>query len=158
MSAWPRPTTADIGLRAFSSSPSKLMVEAALGMQGILASEEAAKSINSLVRHNSQWNFLHQGDDFDLLLIQWLEEVLYRCEVHDQWLVDAMLKITDTEVQAMVSWVDANRVEREVEIKAVTSHQLLFEQVMPQQEISSEWPEVPSFQGPGWYCDVIFDI
>jgi SHS2 domain-containing protein len=61
-------------------------------------------------------------------------------------------------LQAHVSWIDSKLVTREIEIKAVTSHQLLFEKVLSQQEITSEWPEVPSFQGPGWYCDVIFDI
>ena len=61
-------------------------------------------------------------------------------------------------LQAQVSWIDSKVITREIEIKAVTSHELLFEKVLSQQVITSEWPEVPTFEGPGWYCDVIFDI
>jgi SHS2 domain-containing protein len=166
MSYWPRPTTADIGLRAFSNSANNLMVEATLGMQNILMSEDSKNKINNHIRHNSQWNISIESNEdelcYDLLLINWLDEVLYRCEIHQQWLVDSQIVIGYSEgklnLQAHVSWIDSKSVTREIEIKAVTSHQLIFEKVLPQQEIASEWPEVPSFQGPGWYCDVIFDI
>jgi SHS2 domain-containing protein len=166
MSYWPRPTTADIGLRAFSNSPHNLMVEATLGMQNILMSEDSKNKINEHIRNNSQWNISIESDEdelcYDLLLINWLDEVLYRCEIHQQWLVDCQILIEYSNgklnLQAHVSWIDSKLVTREIEIKAVTSHQLLFEKVLSQQEITSEWLEVPSFQGPGWYCDVIFDI
>jgi SHS2 domain-containing protein len=166
MSYWPRPTTADIGLRAFSNSPHNLMVEATLGMQNILMSEDSQNKINEYIRNNSQWNISIESDEdelcYDLLLINWLDEVLYRCEIHQQWLVDCQILIEYSNgklnLQAHVSWIDSKLVTREIEIKAVTSHQLLFEKVLSQQEITSEWLEVPSFQGPGWYCDVIFDI
>ncbi|HIF90690.1 MAG TPA: archease [Candidatus Poseidoniales archaeon] len=166
MSYWPRPTTADIGLRAFSNSPHNLMAEATLGMQNILMSEGSKSKINEHIRNNSQWNISIESDEdelcYDLLLINWLDEVLYRCEIHQQWLVDCQIIIEYSNgklnLQAHVSWIDSKLVTREIEIKAVTSHQLLFEKVLSQQEIASEWPEVPSFQGPGWYCDVIFDI
>jgi len=166
MSYWPRPTTADIGLRAFSNSPNNLMVEATLGMQDILMSEDSKSKINNHIRHNSQWNVSIESDEdelcYDLLLINWLDEVLYRCEIHQQWLVDGQIFIEYSDgklnLQAHVSWIDSKLVTREIEIKAVTSHQLHFERVLSQQEIASEWLEVPSFQGPGWYCDVIFDI
>ncbi len=166
MSYWPRPTTADIGLRAFSNSPHNLMAEATLGMQNILMSEGSKSKINEHIRNNSQWNISIESDEdelcYDLLLINWLDEVLYRCEIHQQWLVDCQIIIEYSNgklnLQAHVSWIDSKLVTREIEIKAVTSHQLLFEKVLSQQEIASDWPEVPSFQGPGWYCDVIFDI
>jgi SHS2 domain-containing protein len=166
MSYWPRPTTADIGLRAFSNSPHNLMVEATLGMQNILMSEDSQNKINEYIRNNSQWSISIESDEdelcYDLLLINWLDEVLYRCEIHQQWLVDCQILIEYSNgklnLQAHVSWIDSKLVTREIEIKAVTSHQLLFEKVLSQQEITSEWLEVPSFQGPGWYCDVIFDI
>lgn len=166
MSYWPRPTTADIGLRVFSNSPHNLMAEATLGMQNILMSEGSKNKINEHIRNNSQWNISIESDEdelcYDLLLINWLDEVLYRCEIHQQWLVDCQIIIEYSNgklnLQAHVSWIDSKLVTREIEIKAVTSHQLLFEKVLSQQEIASEWPEVPSFQGPGWYCDVIFDI
>ncbi|MCS5533275.1 MAG: archease [Candidatus Poseidoniaceae archaeon] len=166
MSYWPRPTTADIGLRAFSNSQNNLMMEAALGMQSILMNEESNRKLNNHIRHNSQWNVSIDSDEsemcYDLLLINWLDEVLYRCEIHQQWLVDGQIIIEYCEgklnLKAQVSWIDSKLVTREIEIKAVTSHKLIFEKVSTGQEISSEWLEVPSFQGPGWYCDVIFDI
>jgi len=166
MSYWPRPTTADIGLRAFSDSPNNLMIEATLGMQHILMNEESKNKLNKYIRHNSQWNVSIESDAdemcYDMLLVNWLDEVLYRCEIHQQWLVDAQIIVDYCEgklnLQAQVSWIDSKLVTREIEIKAVTSHQLKFEKLLSEQQVSSEWPEVPSFQGPGWYCDVIFDI
>ena len=166
MSYWPRPTTADIGLRAFSNSPNNLMVEATLGMQNILMCDDSENGINNQIRHNSQWNVSIESNEndlcYDILLINWLDEVLYRCEIHQQWLVDCQIMVAYSagklNLQAQVSWIDSKVVTREIEIKAVTSHELLFEEVLSQQEISSKWPEVPSFQGPGWYYDVIFDI
>ena len=90
MSAWPRPTTADIGLRAFASKPNRLFTETTIGMQEILLSESARTTINSHIRHASQWQITAPYDghikQWDLLLVQWLEEVLYRAEVKQQWL------------------------------------------------------------------------
>ena len=166
MSYWPRPTTADIGLRAFSNSANNLMIEAALGMQNILLDDESNSNINKHLRHNSQWNVSIDCEEdeffYDLLLLKWLDEILYRSEIHQQWFVDGQVSVGHSNgklnLQAQVSWIDCELITREIEIKAVTSHQLKFEQVSQNQEISSKWPEVPSFQGPGWFCDVIFDI
>ena len=166
MSSWPRPTTADIALRAFASSPERLFSEASLGMQDILLSDFAKKELNKHVRHASQWQIEAPYDNhqktWDLLLVQWLEEVLYRTEIHNQWLVDCQMLVewgTDN-VRAIgvVSWVDADRVEREIEIKAITSHELQFCELQADEHAFSRWQEVPDFQGPGWFCDVVFDI
>ncbi len=166
MSSWPRPTTADIGLRAFASSPSRLVSEATIGMQDILLSETAQKTLRKHIRHASQWQIsspVVEGiKHWDLLLVQWLEEVLYRSEIHQQWLVDCQISVewSDDEVvlSAQVSWVDSDEVEREIEIKAVTSHELQFTELSASEEIRSLWEQVPDFQGPGWFCDVVFDI
>lgn len=166
MSAWPRPTTADIGLRAFSSSPNRLFSEAALGMQNILLSSLAQKTINAHVRHSAQWQisapFVNDEKQWDLLLIQWLEEVLYRTEIHQQWLIDCQISTTWKEneviLSAQVSWVHSEKIEREVEIKAVTSHELQFTELQVNEMAISQWEDVPDFQGPGWFCDVVFDI
>ena len=166
MSYWPRPTTADIGLRAFSNSPNNLMVEAALGMQNILLDDESNSHLNKHLRHNSQWNVSIDCEEdefyYDLLLLKWLDEILYRSEIKQQWFVDGQVIVSHSNgklnLQAQVSWIDCELITREIEIKAVTSHQLKFEEVSKHQEILSKWPEVPSFQGPGWFCDVIFDI
>jgi len=142
------------------------MIEAALGMQNILLDDESNSNINKHLRHNSQWNVSIDCEEdeffYDLLLLKWLDEILYRSEIHQQWFVDGLVNVGHSNgklnLQAQVSWIDCELVTREIEIKAVTSHQLKFEQVSQNQEILSSWPEVPSFQGPGWFCDVIFDI
>ncbi|MDA8546981.1 archease [Euryarchaeota archaeon] len=166
MSSWPRPTTADIALRAFASSPSRLFTEASLGMQDILLSDEAQRILNTHVRHSSLWQIEapHDGGSqaWDLLLVQWLEEVLYRAEIHNQWLVDCQLAFSWEEKKVIasghVSWVESEHVEREVEIKAVTSHELQFIELKVSEHAHSPWEQVPDFQGPGWFCDVVFDI
>lgn len=166
MSAWPRPTTADIGLRAFASNLSRLFTEATLGMQDILLSESALKSIDGHIRHTSQWHISapYVGDEkqWDLLLIQWLEEVLYRAEIKLQWLIDCQISVVweseEVILSAQVSWVNSEEIEREVEIKAVTSHELQFTELASDEHALSQWEQVPDFQGPGWFCDIVFDI
>jgi SHS2 domain-containing protein len=61
-------------------------------------------------------------------------------------------------LQAHVLWVSSDSIEKEVEIKAVTRQDLVLMEVKPNEEVLSKWPEVPSFEGPGWFCDVVFDI
>tara|TARA_B100000212_G_scaffold79902_1_gene57011 strand:+ start:9298 stop:9600 length:303 start_codon:yes stop_codon:yes gene_type:complete len=97
-----------------------------------------------------------------LLLVKWLEEVLYMDEVEQKWLVDCSVKIEenqdDIQLQAQVSWVSSRDVEKEVEIKAVTRYDLIVDQVAQGEILASPWAEVPTFEGPGWYSDVVFDI
>ncbi|RZD39180.1 MAG: hypothetical protein CXT71_04855 [Methanobacteriota archaeon] len=155
MSYWVRPTTADIGLRAFARNASELVKELTLGMQSILVSDNC--DTNSVVRNVAKWEVQHDGD-IDLLVVKWLDEVLYRCEGNDEFLVDCQPMVKDGFIEVQVSFVDKNLVELEVEIKAVTTHEFAFKQVEAGQVIHSQWPEVPSFEGPGWYADVVFDI
>jgi SHS2 domain-containing protein len=97
-----------------------------------------------------------------MLLVTWLEEILYRHEVHDQWFLEGAMKIEEVNgaltAVAQVTWVVADEVERELEIKAVTTHLLAVDEVKAGVTVSSPDPDVPEFQGPGWYCDVVFDI
>ena len=164
MSSWMWPTTADVGMRVFAPSFSALLSEAALGVQSFLMSENAQRQINSHMRSTGEWRVTSPHDPFDknFLFLAWLDEILYRAEVHDQWLTEVVLNVQEDETGlhaiGQVSWVDAQRVEREIEIKAITTHQLTICEVAVGQTIHSEWDEVPSFDGPGWYADVIFDI
>ena len=164
MSAWPRPTTADVGLRAFARSPSRVFDEVTMGMQNILISEASGAKSERLIRHSAQWNVSlpEESGDRELLLVHWLEEVLYRAEVHRQWCVSCsvMLREQNGELQAhgSVSWVNADEVEQEVEIKAVTTHELQILEIDAGKTAVSKWEEVPDFDGPGWVADVVFDI
>lgn len=165
MSAWTRPTTADIGLRVFSSSLNNLFCETTTGMQNLLMTNAAKLYLNSLIRHSSQWNISldkNSDSDYEILMIKWLEEVLYRNEVHNEFLCEVQIILTDDKenlyCNAQVDWVESELVEKGVEIKAVTSHELVIDQLYEKQELLSKWEEIPSFVGPGWYCDIVFDI
>ena len=165
MSAWTRPTTADIGLRVFSSNLNNLFSETTTGMQQLLMTKDSKLNLNSIIRNSSQWNVtLEKNDsaDYEILLIKWLEEVLYRNEVHDEFLCELQIMILDDEkylnCNAQVDWVDSKLVEKGLEIKAVTSHELIIESLKEKQELNSKWEEIPTFVGPGWYCDIVFDI
>ena len=155
MSYWVRPTTADVGIRAFGKNRNDLLREMTLGMQSILLA--ANQDVNSIQRRVARWEISHDGD-FDIMIVKWLDEVLYRAEVHEEFLLECQPMIRDGIIEAQVSYVSKDEVELEVEIKAVTTHEFAFRKVKSEETICSDWPEVPSFEGPGWYGDVVFDI
>ena len=161
MSSWLRPTTADVGLRSFATSKARLFEETVAGMQDyLLASEIPSEAIH----HTSVWTVrIPAHDDANgLLLVKWLEEVLFMDEVEQKWLVDCSIKIEEVEefqsLEAHVRWIHSDNIEKEVEIKAVTRQDLMVAEVDANQTLESPWLEVPAFEGPGWYSDVVFDI
>ena len=160
MSFWTRPTTADVAIRAFGSSRSELFCESTYGMLNILSPGEL--ECTDLVAHDGVWSVECTSSDCGLLLIRWLDEVLYQLEVNDRWLIQMQGKLEENEglwgFSAQVSWIISENVEREIEIKAVTSHELQFKQINPGEIVESQWIEIPTIQGPGWFCDVVFDI
>lgn len=164
MSAWLWPTTADIGMRVFAKDFPSLLSEAGLGMQAYLISEKSSQHLNAHVRHSGEWRIRsqHNPHDVHFLYLAWLDELLYRAEVHGQWYIDAMVKVEQDDdgwmAVAQVSWVNAELIEREIEIKAVTTHNLIVAEVSRGEHIASQWNDVPDFEGPGWYADVVFDI
>ena len=156
MSWWILPTTADIGLRAFSDDPAGAMREAALGMQEIQMAAEVTYSDQP--KNNSNWVIKVTTQDYDRLLVRWLEEVLYRGQAEGEWLCDATIEILEGSIQATVTVVDSDIVHRELEIKAVTMHEIALEEISPGEVISGAEPDIPSFEGPGWMAQVVFDI
>ncbi len=157
MSWWVMPTTADIGFRAFSSSPGGLLREAALALQGIQMSERGAELLNGHIRHVGEWAVAVPTGDLERGLVRWLEEVLYQGYVEDRWLVESDLVIEKDCFRAQVLWVDARDVELEVEVKAITLHDLAVREVA-EGEIVEGVEGVPSFEGPGWMAQVVLDI
>lgn len=164
MSFWLFPTTADAGMTVMAPNRAALFQEAAYGVQAYLISERSAKDLNQHVRHNGEWRVRseHQPNDLAFLYLAWLDEIVYRSEVHGQWLVESHVIVKEDEhgleLVAQVSWVDANQVEREIEIKAVTTHELSIQHVEAGRAVSSRHDGVPEFVGPGWYAQVVFDI
>ena len=155
MSYWVRPTTADVGIRAFGKNRNDLLREMTLGMQSILLAGN--QDVNSIQRKVARWEISHEGD-FDIMIVKWLDEVIYRAEVHEEFLLECQPMIRDGVIEAQVSYVSKDEIELEVEIKAVTTHEFAFREVRPKETIPSDWPEVPSFEGSGWYGEVVFDI
>ena len=102
MSYWQRPTTADIGIRAFGLNQNDLLRELTLGMQSILISDN--QDINSITRTTKQWEVNHIGD-IEILVLKWLDEVLYNLEINDEFLVDCQPMIKDGAIQAQVSTI-----------------------------------------------------
>jgi len=158
MTWWIIPTTADIGIVAFASSYSSLFVTAADGLQGVLLSDEAAIGINSHHRQSDIWTIEIGSDRPDLCLVRWLEEVLYQAEVEGKFLVRCEVAMDEKQLSAQVEWVDVDLVEREVEVKAVTRHDLDLTEIPAGEEIHGYGEGVPDIEGPGWLCRVIFDI
>ena len=157
MSWWIIPTTADIGIRAFSSSINGAIREVTLGMQSILLSEVGAKVCANLVCNSGEWGVKISNSN-DNTMVSWLEEVLYQGEVEGRWLIDCQIMLGEESLDAQVSYVDASEVEREIEIKAVTRHELILKEIGVGEEFEGMLPNIPNFQGPGWVAHLIFDI
>ncbi len=155
LSYWVRPTTADIGIRAFGKNANDLLKEMTIGMQSILLASN--QDLNSLTRKTARWEVSHEGD-LEILVVKWLDEVLYRSEVNDEFLLECQPMIKDGMIEAQVSFVPKDDIDFEIEIKAVTTHEFAFRMVEQGETIPSDWDSVPSFDGPGWYGDVVFDI
>jgi len=158
MSWWILPTTADIGIRAFSSSAEGTIVECALGLQSIQESDKSPDSLNHLTRSTGVWKVPLKNNDLERGLVKFLEEILYRGAIENKWLVDVIIKIDDEFLSAQVSWVDSESVEREIEIKAVTLHELVFREIAEDEVIPGVEPNIPTFEGPGWMAQVVLDI
>ena len=158
MSWWILPTTADIGIRAFSSNAVGAITECVLGLQSIQLEDKNPESLNNLTRFNGVWAVMINNNDLERGLVKFLEEILYRGSVEDQWLVDLAVKIDEKSISAHVSWVKSDFVHREIEIKAVTLHELVFREINKGEIITGVEPNIPTFEGPGWMAQVVLDI
>ena len=158
MSWWILPTTADIGIRAFSSTAAGAITECVLGLQSIQLEDKNPESLNHLTRFNGVWSVMTNNNDLERGLVKFLEEILYRGSVEDQWLVDLAVKINEKSISAHVSWVKSDFVNREIEIKAVTLHELVFREINNGEIVTGVEPNIPTFEGPGWMAQVVLDI
>ncbi|MAZ61871.1 MAG: hypothetical protein CMB18_01035 [Euryarchaeota archaeon] len=157
MSWWIMPTTADIGFRAFSDSPMGILRESALALQGIQLSDTGKEFLDGHIRHVAEWSIPFGRLDIERTLVRWLEEVLYNSYVEDKWLVESEIFLDQEYLRAQVLWVDSRDVELEIEVKAVTLHDLVVREISPG-EVVSGVEGVPAFEGPGWMAQVVLDI
>ena len=151
------PTTADIGFRVFSDSPTGILRESALALQGIQLSDRGMEYLDGHIRHVAEWSIPFGSSDIERTLVRWLEEVLFNSYVEDKWLVESEFSLDEDYLRAQVLWVDSRDVELEIEVKAVTLHDLVVRQVGVG-EIVDGVEGVPSFEGPGWMAQVVLDI
>ena len=107
---------------------------------------------------NDEWTVEFSGGDLERGLVRWLEEVLYRGSAEGQWLCESKLVVEDGRIVAQVTWADADMIEREVEVKAITLHELALIEVAEGEVIPGVDSDIPSFEGPGWMAQVVFDI
>ena len=129
MSWWIMPTTADIGFRVFSDSPTGILRESALALQGIQLSDRGMEYLDGHIRHVAEWSIPFGSSDIERTLVRWLEEVLFNSYVEDKWLVESEFSLDEDYLRAQVLWVDSRDVEPEIEVKAVTLHDLVVRQV-----------------------------
>ena len=151
------PTTADIGFRVFSDSPTGILRESALALQGIQLSDRGMEYLDGHIRHVAEWSIPFGSSDIERTLVRWLEEVLFNSYVEDKWLVESEFSLDEDYLRAQVLWVDSRDVELEIEVKAVTLHDLVVRQVA-MGEVVDGGEGVPSFEGPGWMAQVVLDI
>ena len=151
MSWWIMPTTADIGFRVFSDSPTGILRESALALQGIQLSDRGMEYLDGHIRHVAEWSIPFGSSDIERTLVRWLEEVLFNSYVEDKWLVESEFSLDEDYLRAQVLWVDSRDVELEIEVKAVTLHDLVVRQVA-MGEVVDGVEGVPLLKGlAGWH-------
>lgn len=156
MSWWLWPTTADVGVRAFANSPSLLIDEVINGMQNIVLTNSDTTFDDNLIIGEIEWN--HPNDrSLDRLIVRILEEVLYISEVQNRWVIKSKTMILENNIHIVFTYVDSKKIQRDVEIKAVTRHSLEFRQINDNESIDSI-DGVPEMIGPGWFASVVFDL
>ena len=156
MSWWLWPTTADVGIRAFSSSPSLLIDELIHGMQNIVLSDSDKIFDDNTIIGEIEWN-LPVDRSLDRLAVRILEEVLYLSEVHNKWIINSKTMVLDNNVHIVFTYVNTNNIDRDVEVKAVTRHSLEFREILEDESIDSI-DGVPEMVGPGWFASIVFDL
>ena len=165
MSYWPFGTEADIGQRVYGRSIEQIFRDHHAGMMSILI-DNNIKSKEIEETFSSEFSIslpkYESGENYDLLLVVFLEEILFKLEVDDQWIYDVKLRIKEVNdfvtCEGIFYYIPKELASIEVEIKAITSHMLNITEVKEKEEIIPEMTEVPTFTGPGFYSDVVFDI
>ena len=109
------------------------------------------------IRHVAEWSIPFGSSDIERTLVRWLEEVLFNSYVEDKWLVESEFSLDEDYLRAQVLWVDSRDVELEIEVKAVTLHDLVVRQVA-MGEVVDGVEGVPSLKGLGWMAQVVLDI
>ncbi len=131
--------TADLALQAWGTDLAELFQNAALGMFHFVTDPAA-------VRESRGRDIRLEADDLEGLLVEWLSELNFLHEQHDELYARAEVDSVDAEAcrlsgQALGESFEAGRHCVHTEIKAVTFHELQLER-----------------DEDGWRAQVIFDV
>ena len=140
----------------------RVFAEAGLG---VLAAMDVQGASTSRLQHG-EWTVALNADDgrtdLDVLLLAWLDEVLYQAQTKNRWMLSSDVHLTHdeqgTSLRAMVTYVSANELTRAVEVKAISSHELTLSQVPAGETLPGKDERMPSLVGPAWYADVLLDV
>jgi len=131
--------TADIGLRVRAATLDALFAEAAIGLSSlIVANLDEVEG-----RDEEKFVFACDEGEYDYLLFDWLNEILFAFEARHLVLAKFDVKVTSTGLEA-TAWgepLDAARHRLEHEVKAITYHGLKVQQ-----------------EADGWLAEVVVDI
>jgi len=130
--------TADVGLRAFGEDLKELFANAAYGLFDLIVADLGT------VRPEQAVSLTVEAENIEELLADWLRELLYLCNA--ERCLFSKFEVLDIDPNRLKAkcWgeaYDSSRHAWEMEIKAVTYHQLCVEKVEA-----------------GWRAQVIFDI
>jgi SHS2 domain-containing protein len=129
--------TADLGLRIRAADLRELFAEAARALFSVMVvNYEAVRPVDTV-------NFTIQGTQLDVLLRDWLAELLYTFHAQRLLLARFEVRLDQAGLTATAGCepFDPQRHELDVELKAVTYHGLKVQQ-----------------QPDGWLAEVIVDI
>lgn len=129
--------TADLGLRVRAADLNALFADAARGLFSIIAAGlDPARATEAV-------HFEIVGRAIDLLLFDWLNELLYAYESRRLLFSRFDVHVADNRLSAVAYGepIDADRHSLEHEVKAITYHGLKVERA-----------------GDGWLAEVIVDI
>lgn len=112
--------TADIGIRAFGNTEAEVFQNAAIGMFSLIAELENVQEI-------SESSIEVEAEDFETLLVAWLNELLYLYDSNDLLLKRfELLELGETSLRGIAYGepMDAKRHKLKTDIKAATYHML----------------------------------
>jgi SHS2 domain-containing protein len=128
--------TADVGIQVSAPSLEGLFETAGLAFTELVTSADSLDC-------RTERRFKLQEDDIEILLVSWLQELLYLLDTEGLIFGRFQVKLQDSSLEA-AAWgdvFDPDVHEMRTEIKAITYHQL--------EVVKSE---------DGWQAQVIFDI
>jgi SHS2 domain-containing protein len=129
--------TADLGLRVRAADLPSLFAEAARGLFSIIVADPCA------VRPLETISLSVEGDTSELLLFDWLNELLYIYETRRLLLAEFVVQLGPTGLTATARGepIDPSRHTLDHEVKAITYHALKLQR-----------------ESGGWLAEVIVDI